>query len=154
MQITQEELQAVLDYDENTGIFTWKVAAARSVKAGDEAGGINNTGYRRIRIEGKRYQAHRLAWLYMTGSFPINHIDHIYGNKLDNRIANLRDVPTRENQQNTKNHRNGKLVGCSWNKQHKKWHAQIGINGKNKHLGYYETELDAHNAYMLALNKI
>ena len=154
MPLTQTELQAILNYNPETGVFTWRIAPGRRVKAGDEAGSIDSHGYWRIKIEGKLHRAHRLAWLYVNGIFPVNDIDHIYGNKLDNRISNLRDVPHRENLQNTKNHRAGRLVGCYWNKRAKKWQAQISINGKQKCLGYYETEIDAHNSYMSALARI
>lgn len=95
--ITQNTLKELFDYNPDTGLFTWKVAKARRIKAGDVAGNLNNTGYIHIRVDGKNYQAHRLAWLYTHGKFPDNCIDHINGIKDDNRISNLRDVTTQEN---------------------------------------------------------
>jgi hypothetical protein len=73
------------------------VAKARRIKAGDVAGTLHPTGYIHIRVDGKNYQEHRLAWLYVHGKFPDNCIDHINGIKDDNRISNLRDVTTQEN---------------------------------------------------------
>ena len=81
-------------------------------------------------------------------------IDHIDGNGLNNQRSNLRIVTNRQNLQNMKNHRNGKLSGCYYNKNNNKWQAQIRINGKIKYLGYYNTEQEAHDAYLKALKYI
>ena len=98
-------------------------------------------------IEGKRYYicAHRLAWFLHYGTLPINSIDHIDGNRSNNRIDNLRDVTQ---QQNTFNQTTAK--GYCWHKKNNKFQALIGINGKRKHLGYYTTEQEARNAYLKA----
>ena len=81
-------------------------------------------------------------------------IDHINGDSLDNRKSNLRIVTNRENQQNRKEHRDGKLFGCSYKKREKKWEAQIRVNGSQKSLGYFKTEYEAHQAYMKAYNEL
>ena len=81
-------------------------------------------------------------------------IDHINGNSLDNRKSNLRVVTNRENQQNRTLHRAGKLCGCCYEKQRKKWKSQIKINKLIKHLGYFKTEHEAHQAYMKACNEL
>lgn len=96
-KITQKRLHELLDYSPDTGLFTWKVARAGRIKAGDVAGNLNNTGYIQITVDGTAYYAHRLAWLYIHGKFPENHIDHINGVRDDNRISNLRDVTPQEN---------------------------------------------------------
>jgi len=153
MTITQAELKQLLDYDPDTGVFTWRAGNDRNVKAGDVAGTINNRGYRAIKVKGKVYQAHRLAWLYVHGEWP-RVIDHREGNKLDNRISSLKEGSQRENSQNTHKHRNGRLVGCYFHKKSQKWLAQIEINGTLKYLGLYQTELDAHTAYVTALSQI
>lgn len=80
-------------------------------------------------------------------------VDHINGDRLDNRRCNLRIVTQRQNQQNQKKHRNGKLVGCSYNKTRKKWQAHIQIKGKQKNLGLFATELEAHEVYINTLIK-
>lgn len=81
-------------------------------------------------------------------------VDHINGNTLDNRKANLRVCTQRENLQNMQKHRSGKLVGGTFCKRQKKWLSNIRINGKLKYLGYYPTELEAHEAYMRALKEL
>lgn len=152
--ITQEYLKKLLHYDENTGIFTWLVSKAKRIQVGSVAGYITPRGYIYINIDKKLYLAHRLAWLYIYGTWPINQIDHINGIKNDNRIENLRDVTVRKNSQNKKIHRNGKLVGCYFNKNNKKWRAKIQIKNKDYHLGLYNTEQEAHEAYLKFLNNL
>jgi len=150
--LTQERLKKLLHYDPETGIFTWLVSTARRVKVGDVAGTIMNQGYRAISIDGKKYKAHRLAFLYMTGKFPTNGTDHIDGDPANNRWTNLRECTTAENAQNTASHKNSssKYVGVGWHKGGQKWRAQIKINGKKKHLGLFETEAEAYAAYCKA----
>jgi hypothetical protein len=93
--LTQTQIKNLLDYDPNTGIFTWKIG-------GVEAGIFDEAGYRIIRINRQRYKAHRLAWLYMTGIWPIHDIDHINNQKGDNIWSNLRAATRSENICNTK----------------------------------------------------
>ena len=81
-------------------------------------------------------------------------VDHINGNSLDNRKSNLRIVTNRENQQNQKKHRSGRLFGCYFHKEKKKWKSRITIDGESKHLGYFKTEHEAHQAYMKAYNEL
>jgi hypothetical protein len=148
--ITQEELKQLLDYDPTTGIFTRKVSKGGQ-KVGSVAGCLDKAkGHLQICINMIQYQAHRLAWLYMTGNWPKQQIDHINGSRSDNRIENLRDVSNRDNQSNRHTHRNGRLVGASWNKQNKKWKANIVINRHKHFLGYFPTEQAAHEAYLTA----
>ena len=91
--ITQEELKELLDYNPETGLFTWNVY--NNIKNKTTAGTFND-GYIQIKIKQKIYQAHRLAWLYVYGEWPKGQIDHINGIRDDNRIENLRDVTNRE----------------------------------------------------------
>ena len=100
------------------------------------------------------YSSHRLAWLYVHGVWPKNFIDHINGDKSDNRICNLREATRRENAQNLKIHRAGKLAGCSYNKKINKWNARMTINKKYINLGFYETEVEAHLAYKNACSSL
>jgi hypothetical protein len=116
-------------------------------------GCINGCGYLIVGLNGKIYLLHRLAWLYVYGEFP-NVIDHINGNTLDNRIENLRNGTVRQNNQNRKKNRNGKLVGCTYNKKCKKYQAYIRIHGKFSSLGYYTTEQLAHEAYINKLKEL
>lgn len=135
-----------LAYDCHTGRFTWR----DSLKL---AGGLWNKGkYRSVWISGRGYKASRLAWFYVYGKWPLNHIDHINGNTLDDRISNLRDVSQRENNSNLERHRMGSLVGASYSKKWRKkhWMARIKTAGKTENLGYFLTELEAHEAYKKA----
>jgi len=111
------------------------------------AGTINDQGYRQISVSGKNYKAHRLIWLYVHGRWP-NEVDHIDHDQLNNRIENLREVTHRDNMLNLsipKNNSSG-VVGVSWNKSHKKWRAQIRVNGKMVYLGGFTLKEDAIKA--------
>lgn len=124
--LTANELRAYLHYDPETGVFTRQ---SRVVGYLDE--GAN--GYIRIRIKGKQYLAHRLAWLYVFGQWPENEIDHINGIKIDNHITNLRSATHSQNQAYSglmKNNTSG-YKGVFWHKQSRKWEAHIRINGKS-----------------------
>lgn len=152
--LTQERLKEVLNYDEETGLFTRK-----SSLGGQRAGSVSGTerpdGYRKIIIEGRGYYAHRLAWLYVHGKWPEYVVDHINGNPRDNRIINLRDVPRKLNQQNQKTHRPksvSQLLGVS--KNGPSWAARIyDIRGKAINLGSYPTPEKAHEVYLEAKRK-
>lgn len=146
MGFTKTYIQSILSYNTNTGVFTWLCDMGANKVKDKVAGGVVDR-YLKIKINKKKYFAHRLAWLYVYGEWPKNQIDHIDGNAFNNRIDNLREVTSRENCQNYSIHRNGKLVGASFHKQHQKWRATIYENGKCKHLGLYSTELEAHNKY-------
>jgi hypothetical protein len=145
--ITQKELLENLLYNKDTGVFTRKISLNTKVKVGDVAGGKDTKGYVCIRVVGKTYKAHRLAWLYVYGNIPIAEIDHINGIKDDNRIANLRDVTKSVNQQNRR-------FVKGYSKDGNRWKAQIRFGGKWKHLGCYETEQQAHVAYLSAKTKV
>lgn len=150
--LTQKRLKDVLGYDPYTGIFTWQIRTGRRSHIGDIAGGIDkSTGYWRINIDKKKYHAHRLVWLYMTGAFPNNEIDHINRNRNDNRFVNLRDVTRSENAQNQNGIRSSSgLRGVSWNKRDNCYSAKINANGKQYHLGSFDDKQKACDVYMVA----
>jgi hypothetical protein len=141
--ITQTSLQALLDYKPESGVFIRKVRTSNRIKVGERAGSFDKAGYLCIRVHGKTYKAHRLAWLYVHGGMPFGEVDHINGDKADNRIENLRDVTKSVNQQNRRS-----VKGYS--RDGNRWKAQIRFGGKWKHLGCYETEQEAHEAYLAA----
>lgn len=143
-----DELKNAFAYDADTGIITWKVSRGGKAIKGARAGGLKGDGYRRIDCGGATYFEHRVVWALYYGDYPTLDIDHINGDRTDNRIANLRLVTMRQNQQNLKWHRKGRLVGASYNKEMKKWKSQISINGETKHIGYYPSEQSAHEAYV------
>lgn len=147
--LTQERVKELLDYYPATGVFVWKVNKNRA-KAGSTAGSPYSTGYVYIQIDGKKYKAHRLAWLYVYGCWPDKEIDHINRNRSDNRLGNLRD--TDKNSWNTGDYKNNTsgYQGVSWHKHAKKWLAQIKVYGKQKHLGLFDTIEAANAAYIAA----
>lgn len=150
--MTKNELEKYLNYCKETGVFTWKTDRV-SNKINGKVAGSDHKGYIRIILNNKKYMAHRLAWLYVYGEWP-NIIDHINGIKNDNRIENLRNVNKRENNSNTYKHRNGHLVGTFYAKHANRWRARITINSKIIYLGYYNTQQEAHKAYIQALTTL
>lgn len=147
--LTQEYIKSILNYDPETGVLTWK----NRVKVGKEVGGISH-GYRRLGVDGVRYLAHRIIWLWNYGYLPENEIDHINRIKDDNRLINLREVSRQCNQRNrgpNKNNTSG-VKGVYWSKQRNKYIAQIKINNKKYHLGYHR-ELDTAALHRLAAER-
>ena len=143
--ITQSRLKELLSYDPDSGIFIWKISTNNRVKSGSFAGSLRLDDYIEIMVDGKKYQAHRLAWLYTHGYDTENQIDHLNGIRNDNRISNLREVSQSCNLQNQKINSNNTsgFPGVTWVKRKQKWVAQIQIQGKVHGLGYYDTALDA-----------
>ena len=150
--INSTRLREILNYDPDTGVFTWIVKPNKSLSAGRQAGCISR-GYRKIHIDNKNYQAHRLAWLYVYGELPQQMLDHINGNGLDNRISNLREATTKQNAENIygpqSNNTSGYL-GVHWIPHKRKWRSRIMNNGKKLSLGYFFTKEEAYEAYIVA----
>jgi|SRR6516164_945273 hypothetical protein len=151
--LTQERIKELFSYDPETGLFTRLIDRSHNAKKGDIVGS-NSRGYLVIYVDGRLYFAHRLAWLYMIGSFPVYTIDHINGDKKDNRFSNLRDIPNSINTQNVHcarscNQSTG-LLGATLDKRRGKFRSQIKVNGKNIFLGDYATAQEAHAAYIQA----
>lgn len=147
MDITAERLREVLEYDPLTGAFRWRVSIGRC-KAGSVAGTENGNGYTRIIIDKKKYYAHRLAWLFMTGEAPAEQIDHRNLNRGDNRFENLRIATNGQNSANRAGRTSAGLKGVQ--KHGRKWRAQLWKDGKNTYLGPFETMEEAHRAYVTA----
>lgn len=146
--ITNDAVAELLRYDPDTGKLHWVVSRGR-VKAGDEAGSHQH-GYIYIRINSRRYKAHRLAWVLTYGEWPKHQIDHINGDKADNRISNLRSLTHQENARAFRKPSFGvssKYRGVSWDKRAGKWRAYIMNDLKLKYLGGFECELEAARAY-------
>jgi hypothetical protein len=148
--ITQDRLKELLNYDPDNGIFTWKIKTNK-VNIGDIAGNVSVAlkGYVKIGIDKKQYWAHRLAFLYITGSLPKEHVDHIDGNPNNNKWDNLRSCSRNENYQNRSRKKNStsKYLGVSWGKKSNKWQSRIQVNGKVNYLGCFDTEESAYAAY-------
>lgn len=148
-ELTREEVAELLEYDPNTGVFTWKAITSNRVKAGIRAGTVNGRGYRLIGVNGKQVPAHRLAFLFMTGKWPAKYVDHINGQRDDNRFPNLRDVTQTVNMQNQKKARQDSktgLLGVTLKKG--RFRATIKVNGKQRSLGTFSTPEVAHAVYL------
>jgi HNH endonuclease len=139
--LTAEQLRELLDYDPDTGAFTWRVNTLKRDK-GDTAGcPYGSLGYTKVTIGNQGYLAHRLAWLHVHGHWPKQNLDHKNGVPSDNRIANLRECDQSQNSanmlirpNNTSGHR-----GVMWNNRSRKWQAHITYRGKHKVLGSFDT---------------
>lgn len=154
--ITQGQIKLLMEYNPETGTFTWKVRPRKGrVCPGDTAGTVRADGYVIIRISQVRYRAHRLAFLYMTGEWPPHEVDHIDGNPSNNSWENLRLATPCQNQQNQKLRKNNKsgYAGVSRRKDGK-WQAHIKAQGRNIYLGMYPTAKDAGDAYNEAKQKV
>jgi hypothetical protein len=149
--ISLEYLKSILDYNQETGIFTWKVKKG-IFKKGDIAGYLETKGYLGICINYVRYRLHRIAYFYKTGSWPKGQIDHINGIRSDNRFCNLRDVSQNQNMSNSKKHKDNLsgYKGVSWHKKDKKWRCRICFNGKHIFIGNFNTKEEAHESYKKA----
>ena len=142
-QLTQERLKKLFKYEPETGLFIRLVSTNNRVKVGDVAGNARADGYIKIRVDFDMHYAHRLAWLYMTGHWPTQKIDHINGNKSDNRWANLRDVSDAINLQNIEP-RDGVFANGN------RWATRITVNGKKIPLGSYQDRWRASAVYLTA----
>ena len=143
-----KQLHDELEYNPATGEFLWKTSS-RGRRAGDRAGSIYPNGYRVIEIDGLDYRAARLAWFFMTGDDPVVYVDHINGDKQDDRIGNLRLATNSQNQANRGaplNNTSG-IKGVRFEADRMKWRAQIVVNGKSKNLGRFNTAEEAKAAY-------
>jgi len=150
--ITHAELLELLNYNPETGVFTWiKTYTTYAVK-GKRAGGYEQDGYRRIKIKGKSYKEHRLAWFYVHNTWPKDQIDHINGKRDDNRLTNLREATTKENHQNRHSNRTStsKYLGVSLDSRSGKYKVGITVNKVRTHIGYFATEEEAFAAYSKA----
>lgn len=157
-ELTAERLREVLHYDPLVGVFTWKARVEPTkMKPGQVAGWVEWARRRiTIEIDQHNYRAHRLAWLYVHGVWPAGVIDHINGDSLDNRIANLRDTSQLVNVQNirvSKNSASG-LLGAFWVKSRRHWRSSIRANGKVVYLGQFHTPEEAHAAYVAAKRRL
>lgn len=159
MELTQEIVRELLDYDPETGVLTWKDRAPHHFPIGNHsqehrarqwnatwAGkpaftAKNGKGHLQGAISGKFTKAHRIIWFYMTGEWP-EQIDHENGNPSDNRWENLRNVNNQTNQQNvSRRHDNSSgTTGVHWHKRDECWTATICVDGKNKWLGRFDSK--------------
>ena len=149
--LTQARLKEVFDYDPVKGTFTRRLKQT-GVKQGRVSGSRSNEGYLVTSVDSKLYRCHRLAWLYVTGAWPQGTIDHINGDRSDNRFHNLRDVTHQRNIENQrKAQRSNKSTGVlgTW-KNGNSFAARIAHNNSKIHLGTFKTLEEARAAYLAA----
>jgi len=153
--LTQDRLKEMMHYCPTTGVFTRRIDVPSSrYNAGDIAGCVAGR-YRHIMIDRASHTASRLAFLYMTGSFPCKFVDHINHNSKDDRWANLREVTLQENCRNRSVQYNNKtgVPGVGWYKKYDKWVARISDSGKRILLGYFDSKSEAIAARKFAETK-
>ena len=155
--LTHERLLELLDYNPETGVFTWKMTPPKGKgrtrhRPGSVAGSTDVKGYIKIGIDGKSHYAHRLAWFYVYGVWPSDEIDHISRKKNDNRIAFLREATKRQQGFNSDAHSNSKsgIKGVHWNVKNQHWQACIRTADGRNHLGTFLTKEEAAQAYEAA----
>lgn len=154
--LTQEHLRQLLHYDPESGHLTWKVDVARGARCrqGDRAGRLHPTGYIQIGIKGKKYLAHRLAWLWMHGVWPEGIVDHANGIPSDNRAANLRICTYAQNSANARRARNNTSGYKGVSFKNGAFVATICVNGIQTHLGCFPTVERAAAAYRAAAHEM
>jgi hypothetical protein len=154
LPLTLERLRTVIHYDPLTGVFEWTTQRNNHrALPGTSAGHYKSKRkYVIIGIYHHNYFAHRIAWLYMTGEMPTCDIDHINGDRADNRWANLRLATRSQNNANAKRRADNTsgFKGVTFNKRRNGWQAQIKLTGRNYNLGCFITPEEAHAAYRVA----
>jgi hypothetical protein len=154
MELTQEEVQKLFDYNFITGIFSWKVSVKGTKGNGKKAGTITHAGYDDVCIRGKKYGLHRIAFLYMEGAVPAN-VDHVNNIKSCNAWHNLREASISQNSFNCagRGTKSGYKNVIYDPRGRKKWTASIIVKKKRISLGYFMTPEEANEAAIEARNK-
>ena len=149
--LTAQRLRGLLSYDSDTGEFRWLLYHGSRACAGMIAGSLSPRGYRRIKLMGHQYGAHRLAWLHVHGRWPADQIDHINGDRADNCIANLREATHIENLRHRGGAPRNSKTGarCVWATGNR-FRAHVRINGHKSYLGYFDTIGEADAAAVAA----
>lgn len=146
--ITQDELKSILSYDPETGLLVWIKPASTRVRSGQIAGCLRPDGYVFTQINKRRYMNHRLAWFYVHGVWPSDEIDHIDGNRSNNKLSNLRVATSKQNKENTpiRSNNTSGHKGVHWDKSRQKWMAFVVHNQKFLNLGRFDDVNDAVTA--------
>ena len=136
--LTQKEVRSLFNYDPETGELTWRATKGTAL-VGAKAGCDSGRGYLQVQVNRKLYYAHRLIWLWVHGYFPEHQVDHINRVRDDNRLENLREVTQQCNMRNSKQQSNNTsgVTGVYWVSKDSRWLANIKINSRLLHLGYF-----------------
>lgn len=149
------ELRERVCYDPLTGLMTWRKSNGSRAVVGGLIGTNSSKGYLTCELDHKHFKIHRLAWLYMTGQWPNGQIDHIDGDKKNNRIANLREASNGLNKQNMRRPRRDNKTGfLGVSQDGGRFRAEIGVEGANVYLGMFATPQAAHAAYIEAKRRL
>lgn len=150
--ISQKRLMELLEYNKETGVFTWRTTVGGRAKSGTVAGTTTSNGYILIYVDKKPYLAHRLAWLYVYGELPSCGLDHKDMDRCNNRIENLRKADKSQNNYNRNAPKNNAcgLKGVYYHRRGKRWASHITIRKKNYHLGLFDTKEEAYKVRCLA----
>lgn len=161
-----EYLRECFDYDPDTGILTWRerpvehftsagLCRRTNLRWANKEAGRTNQSRREVRVYGASFFVHRIIWKIIYGADPAEQIDHIDGNSLNNKISNMRSATSAQNAHNMKAKptRDGALKGATFCKDTKRWKSAITLGGKHIHLGRFDTQKEAHEAYIEASKK-
>lgn len=151
--LTVERLRELLHYNPDTGLFTYRVKRGTG-SAGKIAGSKKPAGYVEIKIDYQLHKAHRLAWFYVHGTWPLNEIDHIDGDTYNNALHNLREATHAQNMKNSRMYKSNRSGFAGVFPNYKRWTAKIQVDGKPINLGSYATPELAHEAYLVAKRKL
>ena len=143
--LTQERLRELLAYDRETGDFRWRISKGAAGR-GSSPRGVNPDGYKRLMIDGRRYYQHSLAWLWIYGYLPAR-IDHINGDRADNRLCNLRECTRSENRANCRMYKNNRSGFKGVYRRNNRWCAEVKWKRRKHHLGSYSTPEEAYAKY-------
>lgn len=153
--LTYQRLKELVSYNPETGIFT-NISPRKKIRVGEVAGALDKSnGYIKLTIDKRHYYAHRLAFMFMTEGMPDDVVDHINGDRIDNRWCNLRNASRSLNQQNQRfapKHGKSGLMGA--HQKRSKWSSHIYVSGKKIGLGVFDTAESAHDAYIQAKRKM
>lgn len=153
-ELTQARVKELLSYNKKTGVLTWKKRRGGAANRGAAVTSRTSAGYVRIGIDGVRYNAHRVIWLYVHGVWPTGFIDHKNGVRDDNRLSNLRDIPPRQNPWNQRRpQQRNKYLGV-YETPSGKFQALITVEKKRRYLGLFDTAEQASAAYQKAKSTV
>lgn len=145
--ITAEEARQLFSYNPETGDLVWRVSPNNRVPVGHVVRAKDGGGYYHVKVRGIIYKAHRVAWLIVTGRWPVNLLDHINRDRADNRLSNLREATYTQNQYN----RSQPFVGVTYRRNRNAYVARITVDGVRKYLGYFKTKQEAEEVYSQAV---
>jgi HNH endonuclease len=154
--LSANALREILTYNPQSGFFVRKTMVGSRGAVGQIVGSLHHSGYLHVWIGKYQYLLHRLVWLWMTGDWPVEQIDHINGDKSDNRWSNLRAATHGQNKRNSRLSKNSTsgYVGVSYFRSNRRWYSYLTLNGKKVFVGFFKNAIDAaacrnvHSAYL------